>query len=62
MTPDDLPIDSSGEDSTKSPGTKPPRPKGGRSRVGPEAEVRGGSEGPADLPLEQQKRQETPKR
>jgi hypothetical protein len=62
MTPDDLPIDSPAEDSTKSPGTKPPRQEGRRSRVGPEAEVRGGPEEPADLPLEQQRREETPKR
>jgi hypothetical protein len=61
MTPDDLPIDSPDEDSTKSPGTKPSRKGGPRSSVGPEAEVRGGPEEPADLPLEQQKRQEKPK-
>jgi hypothetical protein len=61
MAPDDLPIDSPAEDSTKSPGTKPPLQKHDRSRIGPEAEVRGGAEEPEDEPLEQVKRRERPK-
>ncbi len=61
MAPDDLPIDSPAEDSTKSPGTKPPLQQHDRSRIGPEAEVRGGAEEPEDEPLEQVKRRERPK-
>jgi hypothetical protein len=52
MPPDDLPIDQAGEDSTKSPGTKPSIQK----EVGAEAEVRGGSEQRDAPPLEQQLR------
>ena len=58
MPPDDLPIDQADEDSTKSPATKPLIRKDGRSGVGAEAEVRGGSAQPDEPPLEQQERQE----
>ncbi len=61
MMPDDLPIDSADEDSTKSPGTKPLLRNGDRSRIGPEAEVRGGAEEAGDEPLEQMRRREQPK-
>ncbi len=57
MVPDDLPIDPPAEDSTK-----PTRAKDSRRRIGPEAEVRGGSEEPENAPpIEQQKREEQAK-
>jgi hypothetical protein len=56
MPPDDLPIETPAEDSTKSPVTKPSLKHG----IGPEGEVRGGPERVDDLPLEQQRRNETP--
>ena len=56
MPPDDLPIDYVGEDSTKSPGTKPSIQKEDQSEVGAEAEVRGGSAQPDEPPIEQQQR------
>jgi len=57
MSPDDLPIASRPEDSTKSRRTKPsPTAPAGRP-IGAEGEVRGGSEEPEeDPPVEQQKR------
>ena len=61
MPPDDIPIDQANEDSTKSPGTKPPIPKEGHARIGPEAEVRGGAAQPDEPPLEQQRRQDKAK-
>ena len=61
MPPDDLPIDQETEDSTKSPRTKPLKPKEGGTSLGPEAEVRGGSAQPDELPIEQQQRQDRTK-
>jgi hypothetical protein len=61
MPPDDLPIDQATEDSTKSPGTKPLIENGGRSAVGAESEVRGGSAQPEELPIEQQQRRDRAK-
>jgi hypothetical protein len=61
MPPDDLPIDQETEDSTKSPGTKPLMPRQGRSPIGAEAEVRGGSAEPDEPPIEQQQREDRSK-
>jgi hypothetical protein len=61
MPPDDLPIDQAPEDSTKSPGTKPWIPEAHPSRVGAEAEVRGGSGQPDEPPIEQQQRRDRAK-
>ena len=58
MAPDDLPIDSPADDSIKSAETKPLFQKEGRHSVGPEAEVRGGSEQSTDPPIEREKRSE----
>jgi hypothetical protein len=58
MPPDDIPIDPAADDSTNLPGTKPPIRKGGGARIGPEAEVRGGSAQPDEPPLEQQQRRD----
>lgn len=54
MVPDDLPIDPPGKSRAE---RKRPRPN-----IGAEAEVRGGSEEPADVPIEQQIRQDQAKR
>jgi hypothetical protein len=56
MAPDDLPIETPEQDSTKSPATNPPL----KPSIGPEAEVRGGSERAEDPPLEQLRRSERP--
>jgi hypothetical protein len=61
MPPDDLPIDQADEDSTKSPGTKPSMKGSDQSKVVAEAEVRGGSAQPDDLPVEQQQREDRAK-
>ncbi|WP_419758930.1 hypothetical protein [Acidisoma sp.] len=61
MPPDDLPIDQAQEDSTKSSGTKPLIRKEGATGVGAEAEVRGGSAQPDELPIEQQQRRDRAK-
>lgn len=59
--PDDLPIETPAEDSTKSPATKPPADGAAvKEGIGPEGEVRGGPERADDLPLEQQRRNEMP--
>ncbi len=56
MAPDDLPIDSATDDSTKSPQTKPPAQPGPGHSIGAEAEVRGGHEEVPSPPLEQLER------
>jgi hypothetical protein len=61
MPPDDIPIEQGHEDSTKSPRTKPLIPKAGASRVGAEAEVRGGSAQADEPPVEQQQRRDRAK-
>ena len=58
MPPDDLPIDQETEDSTKSPRTKPLIRGESAPGVGAEAEVRGGSAQPDELPIEQQQRRD----
>jgi hypothetical protein len=62
MPPDDLPIETPQQDSTKSPTTKPSlnQDPSFKKGIGPEGEVRGGAERADDLPLEQQRRNETP--